>query len=226
MSFPRLQPVAEHALLIEFSATEDDRAHERVLDLDAALRASPVAGLRETVPALVSLLVEFDPDETDHLQIGAAIKARLSSASPRPKPNLHRIEVCYDGDLAPDLAEVAARTGLSPDAVIAAHLAGDFRVAMYGFAPGYAYLSGLPQALRLPRKQAAVRDVPAGSVIIAAAQCLVSTLKMPTGWWIIGRSADRILQENPARPFRFDVGDRIRFARISRDELTAKEAAR
>ena len=46
-----------------------------------------------------------------------------------------------------DLAEVATRTGLTRDQVIATHLAGDYSVALYGFAPGYAYLSGLPEPL-------------------------------------------------------------------------------
>ena len=71
----------------------------------------------------------------------------------------------YDG---PDLDEVARRCGLSPEAVIAAHLGGDYQVALCGFAPGYAYLSGVPKAIALPRKEAAVRGVAAGSVIIAA----------------------------------------------------------
>jgi inhibitor of KinA len=93
---------------------------------------------------------------------------------------------------------------------------------MYGFAPGYAYLAGVPEEIRLPRKQAAVRDISAGSVIIAGPQCLVTTLTMPTGWWIIGRSPTRILRgEDVNRPFLFDVGDRVRFRRISRDVFEA-----
>jgi inhibitor of KinA len=59
-----------------------------------------------------------------------------------------------------------------------------------------------------------VRDVPAGSVIIAGPQCLVTTLTMPTGWSIIGRSPTRILTGDPERPFLFDVGDRVTFERI------------
>jgi inhibitor of KinA len=66
-----------------------------------------------------------------------------------------------------------------------------------------------------------VRGVAAGSVIIAGPQCLVTTLTMPTGWWIIGRSPTRILTSDPARPFLFDVGDKVRFRRISRAEFAA-----
>ena len=102
--------------------------------------------------------------------------------------------------------------------MIAAHLAGEYRVFMYGFAPGYAYLAGVPEALRMPRKATAVRGIAAGSVVIAGPQCLVTTLTMPTGWWIIGRSPTSILTGDPAAPFLFDVGDRVRFRRASRSE--------
>jgi inhibitor of KinA len=94
---------------------------------------------------------------------------------------------------------------------------------MYGFAPGYAYLTGVPDAIRRPRKAAPVRAVPAGSVIIAGGQCLVTTLTMPTGWWVIGRSPTRILTGEVQRPFLFDVGDRVRFRRISAADMAAME---
>jgi inhibitor of KinA len=42
---------------------------------------------------------------------------------------------------------------------------------------------------------------------------------MPTGWWVIGRSPTRILDEGAARPFLFDVGDRVRFRRIGLDDF-------
>ncbi|MEZ5798878.1 MAG: carboxyltransferase domain-containing protein [Paracoccaceae bacterium] len=110
------------------------------------------------------------------------------------------------------MAEVAARTGLSPAQVAQTHQSATYEVAMYGFAPGYAYLSGLPAALGLDRKPQPVRNVPAGSVIIAGGQCLITTVTMPTGWWIIGRTKTRVLTDDPAHPFLFEVGDHLRFA--------------
>ena len=61
-----------------------------------------------------------------------------------------------------------------------------------------------------------MRGVPTGSVIIAGAQCIVTTLTMPAGWWRIGRSPTRILLDDPARPFLFDAGDLIEMRRIDR----------
>jgi inhibitor of KinA len=215
MTVPHYRPVADHALMVVMGDTINDATHADVLQLDRALNASPFAGFTESIPAMVSLLVDFDPLVTDHSQVAAHLN-RLLHAPPIPVPAATNREVlvCYDD--APDLQAVAQQTGMTVEAVIAAHLAGDYRVFMYGFAPGYAYLSGTPQPLHLNRKPAPVRAVAAGSVIIAGGQCLVTTLTMPTGWWIIGWSPTRILTGDALQPFLFDVGDRVRFRRISR----------
>ncbi|WP_127900530.1 5-oxoprolinase subunit B family protein [Solirhodobacter olei] len=224
MADPAFRPVAEHALLVEFGSEISDAAHEAVLRLDGALAAAPFPGFREAIPAYVNLLVDFDPLETDHAAAEAALRALLGAkAGPRPDPAVREVLACYEGDLAPDLPALAELCGMSVEAVIAAHLAGDYRVFMYGFAPGYAYLAGVPEAIRQPRKPAPVRGIPAGSLIVAGAQCLVTTLTMPTGWWVIGRSPTPILTGDPDRPFLFDVGDKVIFRRVGRDDFARAE---
>ncbi len=216
---PIFRPIAERAVLVEFGTKLDQAAHDAVLRLDQALAAQPFVGFREAIPAFVNLLVEFDPLITDHPNVTAHLRGLLTAkTTARAQPVQREVLICYDAALAPDLAAVAQQTGLSPEAVINAHLSGDYAVFMYGFAPGYAYLGGVPEAIRLDRKPAPVRNIPAGSVIIAGAQCLVTTLLMPTGWWIIGRSPTAVLTQDPARPFLFDVGDKVRFRRITRAE--------
>lgn len=220
MSAPPLyRPVGDTALMVEFGDVVAAALHERVLALDAALAAAPFPGFCEAVPAYASLMVRFDPLATDHAAAIAALDSLLAHGpASRGAAARREVAVCYDGDLAPDLAAVAEATGLGVEAVIAAHLAGDYSVFLYGFAPGYAYMAGVPEPLRLPRKAAAMRDVPAGSVIIAGPQCLVTTITMPTGWWRIGRSPTAILTGDDAHPFLFDIGDHVRFRRISLDE--------
>jgi inhibitor of KinA len=223
VSFPRFRAVAERAVLVEFGERVDEDIHRQVRRLDAALARCPVTGFTEAVPAYASILVGFDPLITDHARARSELAALIDEAGPEPAAGTPRIvQVCYDPAFGPDLQAVADRCGLTADAVIAAHLAGDYAVYMYGFAPGYAYLAGVPEAIRLPRKTAPVRNIPAGSVLIAGPQCLVTTLAMPTGWWIIGRSPTPILDtRSTERPFLFDVGDPVRFERISRDAFEA-----
>jgi len=218
--FPRFVPVSDCGLLVEFGEEIGGQAHAAVLALDRALAAAPVAGQCEIIPAYVNLMVVFDPLRTDHETVARALRGRLDHPPQDRAPGrLHEVPICYEGeDLARDLAELAAATGLAAEDVIALHLAGDYEVHLYGFAPGYAYMAGVPEPIRLPRKPAPVRGVPAGSVIVAGPQCIVTTLTMPTGWWVLGRSPARILTGDAARPFLFDVGDRVRFVRIGRAE--------
>lgn len=223
MGFPRLTLVADRAVLVDFGDAVTEAVHGAVLALDRVLRNNPVAGQVEVVPAMVNLLVVFDPLVTDHLRVSEALHARLLGLNPDMAAGAEReVLVCYDGEYGRDLAAVAQAAGMSEEAVIAAHQAGDYRVFMYGFAPGYAYLTGVPEAIQLPRKAAPVRGVAAGSVIIAGGQCLVTTLTMPTGWWVIGRSPTQVLTSDAARPFLFDVGDRVRFRRVGPDALAGE----
>lgn len=211
---PSVRPIGEAAVLIDFGGGISAETNERVVALDRALAGQPPDGMVETVPAYVSLMIVFDPLVTDGHAIAAHALALINDAATETRqPREHVIPVRYDAACAPDLAAVAEATGLTPEDVIVRHLSGEYRVYMYGFAPGYAYLGGVPAALQLPRKPRAERGHPAGSVIIAGAQCLITTLPMPTGWWVIGQTAHVILDPAEAKPFLFDPGDVIRFRR-------------
>jgi inhibitor of KinA len=213
---PSVVPVADHAVLVAFDQEITDATLARIHALDAALSRRPPLGMTEIVPALTHLLVAFDPLVTDHDAITAAVFANLDATTTRAAGTIHRIDVCYDADFAVDLATVADRTELSESAVIDAHLAGTYRVGMYGFAPGYAYLYGTPAAIEIPRNPTPGPAIPAGSVIIAGQQCLIIPTAMSTGWFALGRCPIPMLTNDPARPFLFDVGDTVTFQRIDK----------
>jgi inhibitor of KinA len=223
--FPRYRLVADHAVLVEFGEAISHDINDQVRRLDSALSAAPFAGFTEAIPAYASVLVDFDPIVTDHMAVQHAIDRLLAQNTETPsKGPTREVLVCYEDEFAPDLDQVVAATGLSREIVIAAHLAGEYSVFMCGFAPGYAYLAGVPDSIQLPRKPSPVRGVPAGSVIIAGPQCIVTTLTMPTGWWRIGRSPTPILGSDEKRPFLFDVGDGVKFTRIDRRTFDAATA--
>jgi len=212
--------VADFGLLVIFANSYSDAAHDSVLALDRRLSQDLPEGVTELVPAMVNLMVVFDPIQTDHATVQAAVEQRLNDLSITSMDGKTCIvDVCYEGDLAPDLDVVAKETGLSRDAVINIHLSGEYPVLMFGFAPGYGYMGGVPDTIQLPRKLAAVPDRPVGSVMIAGAQCLVTTLVMPAGWYVIGRSPTPILTGVEDAPTLFGVGDSVRFNRISQAEF-------
>lgn len=210
-SFPVFRAVGEAALLVELGDRIEDTVNRRILALDALLTADLPAGVTELVPAYASLLLHFDPLLTDHGTLEAQVRQVEPLATSRPLDGRERtIPVRYDG---PDLAAAADRLGLAPEELVKRHLAGTYRVYMCGFAPGYAYLGTLDESLRLPRKLEIVRDVPAGTLIIAGAQCIVTTQTMPTGWWAIGRSDATLFESSLAQPFLLAPGDAVRFRR-------------
>lgn len=212
--------MGDSGLLLTFGEDGEDRAaREAVRRTDAALAAAAPPWLREAAPSYVALLVMFDPTATDHEAAAAFLRAMPAGGAAMPDPSSHVVPFCPAPPYAPDLAEVAGKTGLAEEAVIATFCAAEFEVAMLGFAPGYAYLAGLPEALRLPRKTTPVPVVPRGSVIIAGPQALVMTLDLPAGWWRIGRSPARLLLPEAERVSPFAPGDRVRFEAIPASEM-------
>lgn len=214
---PTCRAVGDCALVFEFGTVIDAAINARILACDAALAAAPPPGMIETVPAYAALMLVYDPLTTDPDALEAAARRCFETpgAAP-PAPVEHHVPVCFDADLGPDLADAASALGLTAPALIDAFLGAQYRVFMVGFAPGYAYLGGVPPALHLPRKAVPVRRRPVGSVMIAGGQALVTTLAMPTGWWVIGASDLPILDPAADRPCRFVPGDRIRFEVVPR----------
>lgn len=218
---PVFRAVGDSAVLIEFGSTIDDPIHDAVLRLDSAVRQADIEGVIENVPAYTSLLVGYNPLITDYVTVKSAVAECLSSPLESTQtPKTWTIPACYNHTFGPDLATVSSLSKLSVEEVISAHLHAQYKVYMYGFAAGYAYLGGTPECIRLPRKSAPVNHVPAGSVIIAGPQALITTIDMPSGWWIIGRTLMTPLQSDEDRPFLFDIGDRVKFEAISEDEFT------
>jgi KipI family sensor histidine kinase inhibitor len=132
-----------------------------------------------------------------------ALAATTDDATTPREVTLHAI---YDG---PDLDDVARATGLTIADVIARHVAAVYTVDTLGFAPGFAYLTGLDAQLHLPRRSTPRTRVPAGSIAIAASYTAVYPFDSPGGWHLLGRV-------DGARMFGPDgallhLGDRVRF---------------
>lgn len=213
-SAPRYLPAGESALVVEFGQTIDPAVHDQVLALDAALAAAKVDGVIETVPTYRSLMIHFDPRRWTTPALIDALARLDCGAIARAPPKLWRVPVCYDPPYAEDLGEVAAILGLARERVIDLHLHALYRVYMYGFAPGFTFLGGLPEALAISRRATPRPPAPPGSLLIAGGQALIASISMPTGWYEIGRTPVRVFDPRRERVFLADVGDEISFERI------------
>jgi KipI family sensor histidine kinase inhibitor len=216
----RVLLAGDTALTLELGDVIDPKINARVLALDRALAETGLPGIVETVPTYRSLQVHYDPERLAASDLIAAARRLAHTLGERPPPGRSwRVPVAYGGEHGIDLEAVAARTGLSAEQVVARHLAGDYRVYMIGFAPGFAYLGGLDPVLHLPRRETPRLKTPAGTISIGGIQAAVASIEAPSGWHLLGRTPARAFDPARDEPFLFAVGDRIRFERISADDF-------
>ena len=203
----RVHPLGDAAVLAELGTRLDTALNTRAIALAAALKKR--RDVRQAVAGHASVTVQFDPDQVTHEALAAAIRRLATKRPPMEEPGrLHRIPVVYDG---PDLVDVAAKLGLSPEQVIEHHGRPIYRAFLIGFVPGWAYLGPLPEELVLPRRSVPRTQVPAGSVAIAGHQTGVYPLVSPGGWHLIGRTSVRLFPPDSDPPSLFRAGDRVKF---------------
>jgi KipI family sensor histidine kinase inhibitor len=203
----RIQPLGDTALLAELGTRLDTALNTRAIALAAALKKR--RDVRQAIAGYASVTVHFDPDQTTHDALAAAIRRLAAKRPPMAEPGrLHRIPVTYDG---PDLDDVASRLELSREKIIELHTHPIYRVFLVGFVPGWAYLGPLPEELELPRRQVPRTLVPAGSVAIAGRQTGIYPLPTPGGWHLIGRTNVKLFLPDSDPPCLFRAGDRVKF---------------
>ncbi len=225
--FPLTRPIADTGVLVEFGDAINETVQQLVLNFDAAMQQAHINGLTECVPSATCVLVGYDPLQTTYDKMCALIQPYLHSEQTTAAKTAHwQIPTCYAAGLAPDLDDVARKLNISTQEVIDQHCAGRYKITMYGFAPGYAYMNGVPKTIQLPRKPGPVNNVPAQTVMIAGTQCLITTLNMPTGWWRIGMTGFKPLDMQNDQPFVFNVGDTLEFVSVSEKEFNAHSAMR
>ena len=186
-----------------------------LLDCDSLdqMRAAHATVLAARPPGVVDLV----PGARSLLVVGgvAAVRALLEAADlthpPADEPREVTLDVRYDGE---DLALIAADAGVSPDAVVSMHTEAGYTVAFTGFAPGFGYLTGLPEQLRQPRLESPRTRVPAGSVGLAGEFTGVYPRESPGGWRLLGHTTATLFDPHADPPALFAPGDRVRFRSV------------
>lgn len=169
----------------------------------------------ELVPSYASLLIYYDAlnlDEStfiERIRPPSDWRCRIDQDD-GAVADTHKLMVCYDSVVAPDLERVAQHAQLTVEEVITFHQQPLYHVYALGFAPGFAYLGDVPAAIRCPRLETPRQNVPPLSVAIANQQTSVYPSESPGGWNLIGQVA-----ELP----KLKAGDKIRFQAISLAEF-------
>ena len=207
-------PMGDAALLVEVADIDT------VLALDAVLTQRVDAGegvweeVGDLVPAARTVLVVARPD-TDLSALRSALRDAIATVEPTSRSQISQVievPVRYDG---PDLDEVAQRTGLTRDDVIAAHTGTPWRVGFGGFAPGFAYLVGGDPRLVVPRRDSPRTKVPAGAVALAGEFSAVYPRESPGGWQLIGTTELVMWDIERESPALMTPGATVRFMEVS-----------
>ena len=224
----RFLDAGDGGLMVEFGETIDEATNRAVVALADALDARSISGLIEAVPTYRSLLLLFDPVTLPRKRLVEIVEA----CWPPPeggetRGTLWHVPVRYGGEQGVDLRFVADARGLDEEAVVALHTQAEYRVYMIGFAPGFAYLGGLPEALHTSRRQDPRPVVPPRSISIGGQQAAVGPpLAIPSGWHLLGQTPVRSYDPaRTARPFLFSPGDAIRFEPVGASDYDALCAA-
>ncbi|HWR53024.1 MAG TPA: 5-oxoprolinase subunit PxpB [Bryobacteraceae bacterium] len=188
-------------------------AHRRVLAFLRALEIEPIDGVLNVHPAYCSVLVRFDAVRFAHGDMNSRLAAAIERAASVPEvgSRLVRIPVRYGGEDGPDLDWLAEYHSMTPAQVVDAHASARYRVHFLGFAPGFAYLGGLPESLATPRLANPRQAVRAGSVGIGGSQTGVYALPTPGGWRIIGRTPLVMFDPTRAPMSLLAIGDEVTF---------------
>jgi KipI family sensor histidine kinase inhibitor len=212
----RFQYASDQSLIVYLGDRIDLETHRRVLKLLRLLESEPVPCVRNLHPAYCSIVIVFDPVRQEHASLErdlAGYIERLDAVS-LADPRTVEIPVCYGGEDGPDLNDVASLHGISRERVVELHSSASYVVYFLGFAPGFAYLGGLPPELATPRLEVPRKQVPAGSVAIGGSQTGIYPLVTPGGWRLIGKTPLRIFDANRPEMSILRMGDHVRFLAV------------
>ncbi|WP_110588604.1 urea amidolyase family protein [Microbacterium suaedae] len=209
-----VRPVGDRALLVELDGIDE------VMAFHARVTESPL-GQVDQVAAARTVLLTF---ATSREARRAAEVVREIDVAPIPASERRTsdIDVVYDGE---DLDAVADLTGLSREAIVAAHTASDWVAAFGGFAPGFAYLAGGDARLRVPRRDSPRTAVPAGSVALAGEFSAVYPRTSPGGWRLIGRTDAVLWDLDRDQPALLRPGDAVRFRAVRAEAAAAASSS-
>jgi inhibitor of KinA len=219
---PRIFPLGNGALTVEFGRSISIELNERAIALANYFDSEPFEGFVESAPAYASTTIFFDVAKVrqapgNFVTAFDAVKDIVESVLPtlggRATVSGRPIEIplSFAADDGPDLAIVAKFRNLTIERVIEIFTATEYRVFMIGFLPGFAYMGTVDERLAVPRKDSPRLKVRRGSVGIAGPQTGIYPFDSPGGWQIIGRTDEDLFDPTNKFPCMLQAGDTVRF---------------
>lgn len=223
--YPRILPVGDCAVTVEFSDSISEEINRKIRIFYENISKENIKGITDVVPTFRSVLISYDPRLVLYRNLCKKLEKYLymTSGKDDKKKRIVLIPVCYEGEYGPDLKFVAEHAGLSQEEVIEIHTSRDYLVYMLGFQPGFPYLGGLDERIFTPRLSVPRTLIRAGSVGIGGEQTGLYPLASPGGWQIIGTTPVKAYNPKKTPSIPYEAGDYIRFYPISKEEFSEIE---
>ncbi len=212
-ALPQIAFLSDSAVLVTWESESDNQVAESVRTGWQRLKQSELHGVTGFVPGFASIAVHFDPRQACVQDLQRAIRTALCTQTTTSvqKPRQIRIPVNFDSSVALDLLEVSRFAHLPEQECVRLLCSAVYTVRMLGFAPGFPYLSGLPDVLAIPRKSTPRLQVAAGSVAIAGGMAGIYPRESPGGWNLVGRTTVSLFDPTRPQPCLLEPGDEVVF---------------
>lgn len=213
----KIEEVSEDTMTIIFDNTVSEENSKKLISLLESLRAIQLEGVTDYSVSYTKLMIYYDPMIIGLSDIEEAIRKINAEElqTPLNKKKIIEIPVCYDDEFGLDLNRYY-EAGLTIEQIQTLHTEREYYVYMIGFLPGFPYLNGVNDKLKMPRKETPRTRIPKGSVGIAGSQTGFYPTSSPGGWNIIGRTPINIGIENDGLNVPYRAGDYIKFKPINR----------
>ena len=219
----KIEIAGQDALIVYFADATSASVSAQIQLAVSNVRSQMADIIIDLVPSYASLLVLFDINQCDLFEARSRLYMALThlDAKQSQAGELIVLPVYYDLESGPDLQVIAERGKISVEQVIEIHQQQEYRVYAIGFAPGFAYLGEVDERIAAPRLATPRQKVPRGAVAIADRQTAVYPAQSPGGWNLIGLCPTRMFdpQKQPSMPVQ--VGDRVQFKAIEREEFVS-----
>ncbi|MFK8330147.1 5-oxoprolinase subunit PxpB [Pseudomonas sp. BJa5] len=214
----RIETVAIDCLMVRMFDAIDEANMPWMLAASQRLRTVFADRLIDLVPSYTTVMVHFDLMQLAPDQACSLIREALEHLQPDNGSGgrQHEIPVWYDLSVGPELSLLAERCRTSVADIVRRHSEREYQVFALGFAPGFAFMGLVEEALAAPRLATPRKRVAAGSVGIAERQTAAYPAVSPGGWNLIGRTPSKLFDRQRDGYSLLQPGDRVRFVPVDR----------
>ena len=211
------------SLIIYFGDKIDEQTATKVKKVYLSLKALNLEGLIEIIPSYTSIFIQFDIFKYDYESLKNLIQNSINlNIKEIFEEKIITIDVYYGLETGFDLEKISLEKSLSIDEIIQIHSSKIYDVYAIGFLPAFAYLGSVDEKIATARLETPRALVPKGSVAIADSQTAVYPQNSPGGWNIIGKTALELFDKNLESLSIFEVGNRVKFNSISKENFLSQ----